>query len=205
MRCAVCEKESNNKRVCPYCFTPYPREDGGQARQSASMRQSQTSLRQSGSTKHPAPTGNPFVDQLKSYYESLHSLVMRQTAVVRWTGAGIIIVVLIWAFSGDEEATFEAGSVPSTIIASPMQREDALALMKRTRETALVDETNDELFVSYPAASFPLKEEGQIALAQQLARADEIITGRKRRIFFYNPNGKVFAQSDGVTGVTVVK
>jgi hypothetical protein len=24
MVCAVCNKESNNRRVCPYCFTPYP-------------------------------------------------------------------------------------------------------------------------------------------------------------------------------------
>lgn len=61
------------------------------------------------------------------------------------------------------------------------------------------------MFVSYPAATFPLLEEGQVALAQQFARADEIVEGRKRRIFFYNPSGRIFAQSDGVTGVTVIK
>jgi hypothetical protein len=101
--------------------------------------------------------------------------------------------------------TFEAGSVPSNIIATPMQKEEALALIKSTRETALVDMQTDEVFVSYPAATFPLLEEGQFALAQQFARADEFVEGRKRRIFFYNPTGRIFAQSDGVTGVTVVK
>ncbi len=205
MRCAVCEKESNNKRVCPYCFTPYPREDGGQARQSGTMRQSQASLRQSVSMKSPTSRSNPLVERLKGFWENGLAFVMRQSPTVRWTGAGILIVLLVWTFTGEDEVTFATGSVPSNIIASPMQREEALALMKRTRETALVDETNDELFVSYPAASFPLREDGQIALAQQLARADEIITGRKRRIFFYNPNGKVFAQSDGVTGVKVMR
>ena len=35
--------------------------------------------------------------------------------------------------------------------------------------------------------------------------ADEIVEGRKRRIYFYNPNGKLFAQADGVRGVVLVR
>ena len=36
-------------------------------------------------------------------------------------------------------------------------------------------------------------------------RADEIVEGRKRRIYFYNPNGKLFAQADAVRGVVLVE
>jgi hypothetical protein len=39
----------------------------------------------------------------------------------------------------------------------------------------------------------------------QFARADETLQGRKRRIFFHSPSGRMFAQSDAVTGLTVVK
>ena len=84
-------------------------------------------------------------------------------------------------------------------------REEALALIKRTRETALVEMQNDEVNVSFPASTWPAQAEGQFALAQQFARADEIVEGKKRRIFFYNPSGRLFAQSDGVTGVTVMR
>jgi hypothetical protein len=42
-------------------------------------------------------------------------------------------------------------------------------------------------------------------VAQQFAEADGILEGRKRRIFFYNPNGKLFAQSDATRGVILVR
>jgi len=48
-------------------------------------------------------------------------------------------------------------------------------------------------------------EAGQLALVQQFTNADEIVEGRKRRIYYYNPNGKLFAQSDGVRGVVLVR
>lgn len=204
MKCLVCEKESNNKRVCPYCFTPYPPEEvgarsGSHARVSQQVpRGSQQALRVPGAT--PVAPG-----LLTDAVQRARGFVMQQTPVVRWTGAGILLVLLVWMFTGEDEPTFEDGSVPSAIIATPMQHDEALAHIRRTRETALVDESSDEVFVSYPAATFPLREDGQIALAQQFARADEIVNGRKRRIFFYNPNGKVFAQADPVRGVTVVR
>jgi hypothetical protein len=211
MKCQVCEKESNNKRVCPYCFTPYPPEEVAAGARSGShqrvsqqvprpsqQRTSQHSQRTSGNT--PAPPS-----ALTVALQRARDFVMRQTPVVRWTGAAIIVVALVWMFTGEEDPRFEAGAVPSNVIATPMQQEEAVALIKHTRETALVDESSDEVFVSYPAATFPLREDGQIALAQQFSRADEIVNGRKRRIFFYNPNGKVFAQADPVRGVTVVR
>ena len=32
----------------------------------------------------------------------------------------------------------------------------------------------DEVFVSYPAATFPVREAGQLALVQQFTQADEV-------------------------------
>ena len=206
MVCAVCDKESNNRRVCPYCFTPYPA-DAPQSRQSTGTTGQSTST---GRQTTAVNKTNWLGDQASSSggsggaIDRARVFFMKQSAVVRFTSVGIAVVLLVWLFTGGEQAkTFEVGSVPSNIIATPMQRAEAIALLKRTRETALVDMQSDEVFVSYPAATFPLLEEGQIALAQQFARADEIMEGRKRRIFFYNPSGRIFAQSDGVTGVTV--
>ena len=205
MVCAVCNKESNNRRVCPFCFTPYPA-DAPQSRQStATARQSTAAGKATWPGDRPtaAPTGASG-GAIRGAVDQARAFVMRQSPLVRWSALGIAAVLLFWMLAGGEQRqSFATGSVPSNIIASPMQREEAIALLKRTRETALVDMQSDEVFVSYPAATFPLLEEGRIALAQQFARADEIVEGRKRRIFFYNPSGRIFAQSDGVTGVTV--
>lgn len=198
MICAVCGKESNNRRVCPYCFTPYPAE-APQSRQSTSVGRQSTSAPRQGA---PAEAGEGF--RLPAFLEPARAFVMRQSPVVRWTGLGMLILLVAWfatARGSDSPVDLTPGTVPSNIIASPMQRAEAIALIKRTRETALVDMSQDEVFVSYPAATFPVQSEGQVALAQQFARADEIVEGRKRRIFFYNPSGRLFAQSDGVTGV----
>lgn len=193
MRCNACDKESNNQRVCPYCFTPYPAAGGAK-----------TGGRGSTSARAVPDTGTSATQALAP----IKAAFLKQTPLVRFSLVGIVAVLLLWTFTGgsdDRGVDLSPGSVPSNIIATPMQREEALALIKRTRETALVDMQADEVYVSYPAATFPLLPEGQIALAQQFARADEIVEGKKRRIYFHNPSGKVFAQSDGVTGVTVVK
>ena len=206
MLCPVCEKESNNQRVCPYCFTPY-RQDTPAQRRSAGARRVSTAVKGPavpGASR--AEGGKGLADSVRDAYGSARDFVMRQTPVVRWSSLGILIVLAFWLYSlGAPRADLAPGSVPSAIIASPMQREEAIALVKRTRETALVETQADEVMVSYPAATFPLTLEGQIALAQQFARADEIVEGRKRRIFFYNPSGRIFAHSDGVTGVTVAR
>jgi hypothetical protein len=118
--------------------------------------------------------------------------------------AGIFVALVLWIVTSSSGPTFEDGVVQSEIIATPLQREEALAIIRQTRESALVDIQQDEVFVSYPAATFPVRPEGQLALVQQFTQADEIVEGRKRRIFFYNPNGKLFAQTDGVRGVVLV-
>jgi len=130
---------------------------------------------------------------------------MRQTPVVRWSALGIVVVGVLWLATGSSEGTGPGGGSPASVIATPLQRDEALAVIRQTRESALVDVQQDEVFVSYPAATFPVREEGQLALVQQFAEADGIVEGRKRRIFFYNPNGKLFAQSDASRGVIIVR
>lgn len=128
---------------------------------------------------------------------------MPQTPIVRWSGAGIVVVLVLGLVTGGGRREFEVGVVQSAIIATPLQHQEAIALIRQTRETALVDIQADEVFVSYPAATFPVREAGQLALVQQFTQADEIVEGRKRRICLYNPNGKLFAQADGVRGVVL--
>lgn len=191
MVCAVCNKESNNKRVCPYCFTPYPPEE-------PKGRTTRAVPRQTVAAKAAAEhRGRGPLDGLKD-------LIAKQTPLVRWSGLGIIVLSLLWVTTGgDDKPELTPGSVPSNIIVSEMMREEAVALMKRTRETALVEMQSDEVSVSFPGATWPKEKEGQIALAQQFARADEILEGKKRRIVFHDPSGNVYARSDGVNGVRV--
>lgn len=196
MICTACNKESNNRRVCPYCFTPYPA-DGLEGRPSA----------QAGR----ATASRPVVEAERldlGPLEPVRAWFARQTAVVRWSAVGIAVIGLLWLFTGGGDDVAPAAgpvAVPANVTAEPMTREAALAILKQTRETALVEEQEGEVFVSYPAATFPVGEEGQLQLVTQFAAADEAVEGRKRRIFFHNPSGRRFAQSDGVTGVTLLR
>lgn len=198
MICAVCNKESKNLRVCPFCYTPYPTEPVTGAGRRSSTRMS------------PVPTPaqkSPIGDAIataKKLGAQAWATFRRQTPLVQYTTGGILLVLVLW-ISTREEPQFEAGVVQSDVIATPIQRDEALAVIKQTRSTAVVDIQQDEVFVSYPTATFPILEAGQLALVQRFTSADEIIEGRKRRIYFYNPNGKLFAQADGVRGVVLVR
>lgn len=202
MLCAVCNKESKNLRVCPYCFTPYPAE-GPSAKRTSSTRQMPVTGTAAPGGSGAAPVAEA-IERLRALALQGWAFYQKQTPIVRYASAGIVLVLVLWWATSDEPA-FEAGVVQSEIIATPMQREEALAIIKTTRETAIVDVQQDEVFVSYPAATFPVREEGQLALVQQFTNADEIVEGRKRRIYYYNPNGKLFAQADGVRGVVLVR
>lgn len=191
MLCTACNKESKNLRVCPYCFTPYPPEPAPGARASSRMNPT-------AAASKPGGAGKSLVTEIRGF-------VMRQSPIVRWSALGIVVVAVLWIATGSSSGSRPTGVTTEAVIATPLQRDEALAVVKQTRETALVDVQQDEVFVSYPAATFPIREEGQLALVQQFAEADGIVEGRKRRIFFYNPNGKLFAQSDASRGVILVR
>ncbi len=198
MLCAVCNKESKNLRVCPFCYTPYPTEPVTGAGRRLSTRMSPTQA-----PAQKSPIGDA-IALVKARGRDAWATFRRQTPLVQYTVGGILLVLVLW-FTTREEPQFEAGVVQSDVIATPIQRDEALAVIKQTRATAVVDIQQDEVFVSYPAATFPVLEAGQLALVQRFASADEIVEGRKRRIYFYNPNGKLFAQADGVRGVVLVR
>lgn len=191
MVCATCNKESPNRRVCPYCFTPY----------TTGVPASAASTRQTGSVAVQSSGSS-----LSNTTQGIRGFIMRQSPIVRWSGLGIIVISLVWylADSRPSVVTSPPGTVPANIITAPMSRDEALALIKQTREQSVVESQADELYVSYAAGSFPVQIEGQLALVQQFTRADEIVEARKRRITFYNPQGRIFAQSDGVQGVKLV-
>ena len=200
MVCTTCSKESANRRVCPYCFTPYP-PDAPAARGSvASTRQTGAVAAQSGSRREPGASRSNTTPGIRGF-------IMRQSPIVRWSGIGIIVVSLVWfvADSRSSTVTSPPGTVPANIITAEMSRDEAISLIKQTREQSVVESQADEVFVSYSAGSFPVQIEGQLALVQQFTRADEIVEARKRRITFYDPNGRVFAQSDGMLGVKLVR
>jgi len=135
----------------------------------------------------------------------VRAFVLRQSPVVRWSALGIAMVAVLWIVTSGGGDAVGASAAQGAVVATPLQRDEALAVVRKTRETALVDVQQDEVFVSYTAATFPLREEGQLVLVQQFAQADGMVEGRKRRIFFYNPNGKLFAQSDASRGLILVR
>ncbi len=201
MHCPTCGRDSTNRRVCPHCFTPYPADDGTPslrrnptplaqpAQGSASMRRNPTPLSQ------PSQRGAPSAPPVG---------IAALSPTVRWTGLGILLVLLVWMFLPNGSAGSRANEQVAAAPARPdMSLIEAQAVLRSTRESALVESQADEVFVSYRAASFPLREEGQLALAQRYAEADQVVEGRRRRIVFYNPNGRVFAQSDPAKGIVV--
>ncbi len=198
MHCPTCDRDSTNRRVCPFCFSPYPPDDDRAPltqRTTSVPRESASNLTLTQTIEHAAIGTRDFV--------------MKQTPVVRWSGAGIALVLMFWMLSTRDAPAatgtrgMEGAGTPVPATEVTMTREAATAYIQQTRGTALVEMHNDEVFVSFNAATFPLKEEGQIALVMRFATADEVVEGRKRRIFFYNPNGRIFAQSDAVTGLTI--
>lgn len=149
MVCTNCNKESNNKRVCPYCFTPYPPETP-QGRTTRAVPRQTTAAKAAAEYRGRGPL------------DAVRDLIAKQSPLVRWSGLGIIVLSLLWVTtSGDDKPELKPGSVPSNIIVSEMMREEAIALMKRTRETALVEMQSDEVSVSFPAATWPKEKIGR--------------------------------------------
>lgn len=116
---------------------------------------------------------------------------------------GALAVVMTMTDPDAVPAEVTPPSVPSTLTVTPAERDAAITLIQSTRAQALVETQADEVMVSYSAAAFPLDPAAQRQLVEAFVRADEMVEGRKRRVVFYNPAGRVFAQSDGVTGLTM--
>lgn len=199
MYCPTCERDSTNRRVCPHCFTPYPTDEVP----TAPSRQS-TGASQGGWPGQSARRART-VDYGSGPFGRVATVVMRQTPLVRWTGLGIIVVLLFWVFSDPAPPPTAPAGTPVAVDAAPMTSAEAQAIIQRTRETALVEMNGDEVFVSYFAATFPVESAAQVTLVRQFVRADEIVTGRRRSIAFYEPNGRVYARADPVNGIALLR
>ena len=82
---------------------------------------------------------------------------------------------------------------------------EANGLLKMVEGTGQVEERAGELTVKIATAIFPERRDGQLALAQQYARAVEIVQGRKRAISFLDPGGDRFARADPQKGVVMTR
>lgn len=181
MLCPNCGKNSTNLRVCGFCQTPYPTDASGEI---ASPRSSQATPSR-GSARVPRTA-----DQ---------SRARRQVAI------GLLAAFTIAVYFFTREPVIPAGVVMPNLIASPMSAGEASETLRMVNATAQLEVRDGELTVRLKASAFPLRRDGQLAFAQQYARADEIVQGRKRAIGFLDPDGNRFAVADPATGVSLTR
>lgn len=199
MVCGNCGKESNNLRVCPFCHTPYAPEPAPRASQRVST-QTNPALQNIPQTSRRSTPGMAAMAESEKppFFASARSRIMV------WSAVGVFALAVGGLFVLYRERPIPNGVVLPNIILAPMTAAEADVIVRRIAETGKVDASGAEVAVHFPAATFPLHRDGQLALAQQYARADEIVEGRKRPIAFYDPDGRVFARASG-GGVMMVR
>jgi hypothetical protein len=124
---------------------------------------------------------------------------------MRRAAIGVFVAFVLGYYIMGRERTIPAGVVLPNLIARPMSPNVAAATLNAINGTARVEERDGELTVRISAATFPERRDGQLALAQQYARADEIVRGRKRAISFLDPGGNRFARADPEKGVAMTR
>jgi hypothetical protein len=182
MLCPKCGKESHNVRVCAHCQTPYPTDSVES--QGATRRAHGAAWWRSG---------------------SLGRVIARLSRTQRWGVIGLLAVVAVGYYFATRERVIPVDVVVPNLIAAAMSPAEAASILKTVNKTAQVEVRDGELTVRISAAAFPQRRAGQLALAQQYARADEIVEGRKRAISFLDPDGNRFARSDPEKGVAMTR
>jgi hypothetical protein len=86
-----------------------------------------------------------------------------------------------------------------------MSAGEAAGLLKTVNDASELEVREGALIVHLGAVVFPERLEGQLALAQRYARADEMVQGRKRSISFLDPGGRLFATADPARGVELTR
>ena len=192
MYCPNCGKESNNLRMCAFCQKPYPDNGVGQAGMSASQ-QAAAAVRRQKAGRSTGPIDN------------LLNAIAGVSRAKRW-GAAALLVLLIAGYCYQERSrAIQVGVVLPNLIGARMSPSVAADLLKSANLTATVEARNGVLRVQFATATFPERLDGQLALAQQYARADLIVLGRKRAIDFRDPAGSEFAKSDPHAGVRITR
>jgi hypothetical protein len=129
----------------------------------------------------------------------------RRSRAKLWGLVGLFTVFGVGYYFIGRERVIPVGVAIPNLIRGPMSAADAARTLKTINDAAQVAVRGREVTVQISAAAFPLKREGQLALAQQYARADEIVKGGKRAINFLDPDGKSFARADPDKGVVMTR
>ncbi|MDP1889315.1 MAG: hypothetical protein Q8K55_00370 [Gemmatimonadaceae bacterium] len=132
-------------------------------------------------------------------------VIARLSSAQRRSIIGLLAVVMVgYCFATRERVTPVGVAVP-TLVAAPMSPDEAASTLQAVNETSQLEVRDGELTVRLASAAFPPTREDQLTLAQQYARADEIVEGRKRAINFLDPDGNRFARSDPEKGVAMTR
>lgn len=123
----------------------------------------------------------------------------------QWSAVAILAMSAVGYYVVMRVPPIPSGVVMPNVIAAPMSLNEATAILTTVNATASVAMLRGELTVRIPATTFPEQRAGQLALAQQYARADEIVQGTKRAINFVDPDGRRFARADPATGVSLTQ
>lgn len=198
-QCVKCGKESNNLRICPFCHAEYPQPDKGQ-RATPRATFGVVQPRATGATPRASMAGIP----AHAAGGGFKAFISDLSPPVKFGTPGLIVAFAVWYVFLAGERKIPVGVVLPNLVAIPMVPAQADAFLRRMKETAKVEFRGTELAVTFPAANFPERRAGQLALAQQYARADEIAEARKRVIGFYDPSGSIFARADA-SGVMMVR
>ena len=183
MRCPTCGKESTNLRVCGFCQTPYPADEPGKAAAPKPARATSSRAAAGDSRRHIAGLSRA-----------------KRLGIL-----GVLAAITAGSYFVLHERTIPVGVAIPNLIAAPMAPAEAAATLAQMNAAAQIEVRNGELSVRISAATFPQRRDGQLALAQQYARADEIVHGSKRPIRFLDPAGVSFAEADVVKGVFMTR
>jgi hypothetical protein len=187
MLCPSCGKESSNQRVCAFCQTPYPTERGSQATPRFSRAIGARDSVAAGGAGDPR-------------------IAMARRTRFRRIGIVVLAVFTVGFYFVTRDRVIPVGVALPNLIAIPMSANDAARMIKSFEGSTDVDtRPGGQVTVHVPAKSFPERRDGQLALAQQYARADELVTGNKRPISFIDPGGVQFAKADPVNGVVMTR
>ncbi len=134
--------------------------------------------------------------RLKTIHVRQHDIEDDQIGLLAAGTAGFYFV--------GRERPIPVGVAIPNLITAPMSPTEAVGILKTVNGTAQVEERGGELIVRV-TTGFPERRDGQLAFAQQYARADQIVQGKQRAISFLDPAGKSFAKADPSKGVVMTR
>lgn len=123
----------------------------------------------------------------------------------RWAAIGVLAAFTAGFYFVERDPRIPAGVAVPNMITIPMTPLEASGMLTVVNRSAHVEVHDGELTVQIPEKTFPERRAGQLALAQQYARADEIVQGHRRAITFLDPNGRRFAHADPEKGVVLTR